>query len=101
MLLIRLLSRIALDLPLRQGAELRMAKTMHNNFRGLLSISRLNHATGQRDNVFAIYGVLKALGIPLPRPEYEKSQAEIFFEFTRAIFDWHESLQVLIEAFIP
>jgi hypothetical protein len=64
-----------------------------------LNQTRARHATVPRDKVFALFGVLKALGIQLDEPDYRDSTSEatVFLEFTRRIIEWQKSLDILIE----
>jgi hypothetical protein len=67
----------------------------------ILNRTRTRQATEGVDRVFALYGVLQNLGIPLQKPDYEKSVGEVYSEFTRAIISWHKSLDILTEASTP
>jgi hypothetical protein len=68
---------------------------------GLLNKFRRRQAELPIDKVFALYGVFKELGIPLEPPDYTKSMAEVYLNFTLDLIKWHNSLDVLIEVSHP
>jgi hypothetical protein len=67
----------------------------------ILNRTRARQATKEVDRVFALYGVLQKLGIPLQKPDYGKSVGQVYCEFTRAIISWNKSLDILTEASTP
>ena len=52
-------------------------------------------ATEQRDMVFALYGVLSGLNVNIPAPDYTKPIASVYYEATRAILEFDQSLEIL------
>jgi hypothetical protein len=64
----------------------------------MLNLNRKRHATKPKDKVFALYGVLRAFGVPLEHPDYSGSLEEVYRMFTVKMTLWIGSLQFLIEA---
>jgi hypothetical protein len=64
----------------------------------ILNRTRTRQATREVDRVFALYGVLQKLRIPLQKPDYGKSVGQVYCEFTRTIISWYKSLDILTEA---
>ncbi|TKA63258.1 hypothetical protein B0A49_09163 [Cryomyces minteri] len=69
----------------------------------VLNSSRNQQSTEPKDKVYALYGLLQALGVELPQPNYseEHSLEDAYLGFTRSIIKWHYSLDVLLEASGP
>lgn len=71
-----------------------------NSYRGLLQIlawAREKASTEPKDKVFALFGVLKELGIQFPPPDYKKSLEHIYTEAAVASITHDRNLHVLFE----
>src|SRR5436190_4185625 len=70
---------------------------------GMLNMIRVRDATNPRDKVFALYGVLKELEIINDESfvDYDQSIGEAYLRFTRRMIDWHQKLEILVEASEP
>jgi hypothetical protein len=69
--------------------------------RSWLHETRKRRSSKAKDKVFALYGVLRDLGMPLDAPNYEKDVAQVYTEFTRSVIAFGRSLDVLVEAGWP
>lgn len=67
----------------------------------LLNQTRPRQATQPADKVFALYGMLQELQIPLEHMGSSNSVGEVFHKFTCAIINYLESLDLLMEASEP
>lgn len=64
----------------------------------LLRFAGLNNATDPRDKVYAIYGILNFLGIPMPDPDYAKTVVDVWEEAAVSIIQKTGSLLILCAA---
>jgi hypothetical protein len=98
-----ILSRVVTSLitpvipSIAQGARETWDQNLREKLPGVLNVLRSREAKDQRDKVFALYGVLKELGLTLPAADWKKPLEQVYFEFTRAFLRWHESLELLRE----
>jgi hypothetical protein len=61
----------------------------------LLTFCRSRLATDPKDKVYALYGLLNALNVELPTPDYNKSVGEIYAELTALAINRDKMLFVL------
>ncbi|KAH7068523.1 heterokaryon incompatibility protein-domain-containing protein [Paraphoma chrysanthemicola] len=64
----------------------------------VLSFLPSKQAADPRDKVFALYAVLKALGVDLPTPDYTKSLHQVQVETARAAMEFDQTLEFLAYA---
>jgi hypothetical protein len=64
---------------------------------------RRREAEDLRDKVFALYGTLRQLNVPLDAPRYapDVGVADVYHRFTLCFIEWHEKLDILVEASWP
>ena len=64
---------------------------------------RRRNAGDLRDKVFALYGTLQKLKIPLDAPQYtsDVGVADVYHRFTICFIEWHQKLDILVEASWP
>lgn len=64
---------------------------------------RRREAGDLRDKVFALYGTLQRLNVPLDAPQYAPnvSVADVYHRFTLRFVEWHQKLDILVEASWP
>lgn len=71
----------------------------------VVNVNRVRRREAQdlRDKVFALYGTLQQLHVPLDAPQYtpEVGVADVYHRFTIRFIDWHQKLDILIEACWP
>jgi hypothetical protein len=75
-------------------------KSNINLYKGVLHIlaaTREKAATEPKDKVFALFGVIKELGLDMPLPDYQKSQEQIYTEAAIACIDNNKCLDILFE----
>jgi hypothetical protein len=60
-----------------------------------LGEARFSRTSGAKDKIFALYGLLATLGVPLPPTDYSKSTADIYREATAAVMQFSGSLTTL------
>jgi hypothetical protein len=46
------------------------------------------HATEPKDRIFALYGVLQALDVSIPEPNYDKPLAKVYIEAATTIINY-------------
>jgi hypothetical protein len=71
-----------------------------NPYKGILHIlaaAREKKATEPKDKIFALFGVMKDLGLDLPLPDYQKSLEEVYTEAAIACIDYDKCLDILFE----
>ncbi|KAF7514131.1 hypothetical protein GJ744_004456 [Endocarpon pusillum] len=61
----------------------------------LLAEARFSRTSLARDKVFAMYGLLTALNLDLPAPDYSKSEARIYWETTISIMKSSDNIDLL------
>lgn len=78
----------------------RQSSLLRPSIVGVINRLRFLEASDPRDKVFALYGILTALGVKLDEPDYGElmTPSIVFLNFTRRIIQWHDSLDILIEA---
>jgi hypothetical protein len=72
-----------------------------NPYKGILQIlaaAREKKATEPKDKIFALFGVMKELGLDLPLPNYQKSQEQVYTEAAIACISYDKCLDILFEA---
>ena len=72
-----------------------------NPFKGILHIlaaAREKKATEPKDKIFALFGVMKDLGLDLPLPDYQKSLEQVYTEAAIACIEHDKCLDILFEA---
>ncbi|KAK5685756.1 hypothetical protein LTR17_026955 [Elasticomyces elasticus] len=76
---------------------------LHDSLVANINRVRSRDAGDQRDKVFALHGTLKTLGIALDAPEYDDrvTVSHVYHRFTARFIEWHQTLDVLIEACYP
>lgn len=64
------------------------------SFRGMLidvlNMTRHRQASEHQDKVYALYGVLAALGLDLHLPKEKASFEEVYLDFTKQIINWQD-----------
>jgi hypothetical protein len=53
------------------------------------------------DKAFALHGLFRDFDIPLEQPDYSTSMGQVYLEFTCALIQWHEPLNLLAEVSAP
>jgi hypothetical protein len=79
-------------------------RSLRTSFIDVLHKIRIQQATEAKDKVYALYGLLERLEIPLlAQPDYSPSHSleDAYRSFTVSIIRWHLSLDVLLEASGP
>jgi len=79
-------------------------RLLRASFINFLHRIRVQQATEAKDKVYALYGLLERLEIPLlAQPDYSPSHSlkDAYRSFTVSIIKWHGSLNVLLEASGP
>ncbi|KAI9163795.1 Heterokaryon incompatibility protein [Paramyrothecium foliicola] len=61
----------------------------------MLLFCRPRRATDPKDKAYALYGLLQALNVELPKPDYRKSLSAIYAELTTVAIKHDKSLRVL------
>ena len=82
----------------------RWDRNLRTSFIDVLRMSRRQQATEPKDKVYALYGLLQQLEIPLlAEPDYspDHSLEEAYRNFAVSIINWHHSLDLLLEASGP
>jgi hypothetical protein len=64
----------------------------------ILKYSRQKLASDPKDKVYALYGILDALGVNLPEPDYTRPLEQIYQDVTRAVITYDNSLSLLKQA---
>jgi hypothetical protein len=64
----------------------------------ILVSARKKKASEPKDKIFALFGVLKELGLHLPMPDYQNSLEQIYTEAAIACINHGKSLDILFEA---
>jgi hypothetical protein len=68
---------------------------------GVKRAIRLRSATNPKDRSYAMYGVLKSLGVTLTTPDYTKPLGQIYQELSLDILNWNGDLNVLLDGGYP
>ena len=84
-----------------RGTRLPWEINLRTMLAGTMNLIRNREAKQPADKVFALYGLFQDLGIPLERPDYSKSVGQVYLEFTCALIQWHECLEMLKEVSGP
>jgi hypothetical protein len=72
-----------------------------NSYQGILQIlasARAKEATKPEDKIFALFGVMKELGVDLPLPDYQKPLEQVYTEAAIACISHDRCLHILFEA---
>jgi hypothetical protein len=66
--------------------------------RNIFSQGRSKVCQDPKDKILALYGILRELDIPCPRPDYHQSVERIYTDAAIACIDFDQSLSLLFEA---
>jgi hypothetical protein len=95
-MLLRLIFR-----PLGVYTDMGMTQEVERMTRKSLSLMLLymydREATDPRDKVFAVFGLLKELGIDLDEPDYTEEPATVVCKYLLRLAKWEKSLDVFIK----
>jgi hypothetical protein len=61
-------------------------------FRSLISFARTLHSSDERDRIYSWFGLIRALGMNMPPPNYASSVTEVFREARRALSNGNFSI---------
>jgi hypothetical protein len=84
-----------------------LAETRRSLLRDSLVVNinrvRRRDAGDLRDKVFALYGTLRQLNVPLDAPQYapDVPVPDVYHRFTLCFIEWHRTLDILVEASWP
>lgn len=78
------------------GQEEETKVNLQRNLSRILWDLRQRQASDARDNVFALYGIFKEIGIELDEPDYANENIDVIYHrFTQHIIEFQGSLEVL------
>jgi hypothetical protein len=61
----------------------------------IIKQSNIRRASDDKDSIYALYSVLREVGLSLPDPEYRSATETVFADFTRAIIHETSSLDLI------
>jgi hypothetical protein len=68
----------------------------YHDYSGIIHALRLRKVRNSRDKAYALYGVLRAMGVMTPKPDYAKPTDVVFQELFTSLLTWRPAFLVLL-----